>query len=261
MLGCLATLAHGVWVPVEALLYGLQHILMLPARDSSFLASAAALFDSAAQTSVGPVTEQNQPILLVCVVVDELLSGRTNVNVLLSHIAEVLLAEAPLCLNAGGYRFGKRHGDAGLVASEDLPATEVAAIGNRFEFLDAERRLRLASDVCELCSIRTIIRYCMRDNQVMFRIDRNLHVVADHARAASAGRHRAAVWISERDLLVGGCQHQLLLQMRRLRRQLFRWLLQVGRVEVRKIARHAFLQLGAASFHLPAREVLVAGID
>src|SRR6516162_3064095 len=124
MLGCLATLAHGVRVPVEALLYGLQHILILPARDSSLLASGAALFDSAAQTSVGPVTEQNQPILLVCVVVDELLSGRTNVNVLLSHIAEVLLAEAPLCLNAGGYRLGKRHGDAGLVASEDFPAAE-----------------------------------------------------------------------------------------------------------------------------------------
>src|SRR5271170_5757921 len=49
--------------------------------------------------------------------------------------------------------------------------------------------------------------------------------------------------------------------MRRLRRQLFRWLLQVGRVELRKIARHALLQLGAAPFYLPAREVLVAGID
>ena len=56
-------------------------------------------------------------------------------------------------------RRGERHGDVGLVASEDFPAAEVAAIGNRFEFLGAERRLRLASDVCELCSIRAIIRY------------------------------------------------------------------------------------------------------
>src|SRR5580658_6555191 len=46
-----------------------------------------------------------------------------------------------------------------------------------------------------------------------------------------------------------------------LRRQLFRWLLQVGRVELRKIARYALLQLGTAPLHLSAREVLVAGID
>src|SRR6516165_1461072 len=49
--------------------------------------------------------------------------------------------------------------------------------------------------------------------------------------------------------------------MRCLRRQLFRWFLQVGRVELRKIASYALFQLGAASLHLPAREVLVAGID
>src|SRR5262249_45297501 len=49
--------------------------------------------------------------------------------------------------------------------------------------------------------------------------------------------------------------------MRRLRRQLFGWSLPISRIELRKIALHALLQLGAASLHLPAREVLVAGID
>ncbi len=44
-------------------------------------------------------------------------------------------------------------------------------------------------------------------------------------------------------------------------RQLVRWFLKVGGVELRKIARHTLLQLCAASLHLPAREVLVAGID
>jgi hypothetical protein len=101
MLGCLATLAHCDRVPVEALLYGLEHILMLPARDSSLLASGAALFDSSALTSVGPVTEQNRPILLLCVVVGASLRQDKR-NVFLSHVAEVLLAEAPLCLNARG---------------------------------------------------------------------------------------------------------------------------------------------------------------
>jgi hypothetical protein len=59
MLGRLATLAHRVRVLVEPLLYGLQHMLMLPARDPSVLAGGAALFDRAALTGVGPVTAQN----------------------------------------------------------------------------------------------------------------------------------------------------------------------------------------------------------
>ncbi len=54
---------------------------------------------------------------------------------------------------------------------------------------------------------------------------------------------------------------QLLVQVRRFCRQLFRWLLQVGRVELRKIARHALFQLGAASLHFPTGEVLIAVID
>src|SRR5215471_20855900 len=49
--------------------------------------------------------------------------------------------------------------------------------------------------------------------------------------------------------------------MRRLRRQFFRWLLPISRIELRKIPRHALLQLGAAALHLATREVLVAGIN
>ena len=52
-------LAHSVWVLIEALLYGLQHVLMLPARDPPLLASGAALFNSAALTGVGPVAVQD----------------------------------------------------------------------------------------------------------------------------------------------------------------------------------------------------------
>src|SRR5262245_14843745 len=47
MFGRLATLAHGLRVLIEALLYGLQDVFMLPACNPSLLASGAALFDSA----------------------------------------------------------------------------------------------------------------------------------------------------------------------------------------------------------------------
>ena len=42
MLGCLATLAHRVRVLIEALLHGLEQVLMLPSRDSSLLTCRAA---------------------------------------------------------------------------------------------------------------------------------------------------------------------------------------------------------------------------
>ena len=49
--------------------------------------------------------------------------------------------------------------------------------------------------------------------------------------------------------------------MCRLGCQLFGRLLPVSGVELRKIARHALLQLRAAPLHLVTREVLVAGVD
>ena len=54
---------------------------------------------------------------------------------------------------------------------------------------------------------------------------------------------------------------QLLLQMLGFCRQLLGWLLPVGSVELRQIARHAPLQLEAASLHFVTREVLVTGVD
>jgi hypothetical protein len=50
MFGRLATLAHGLRVLVEALLYGLQDVFVLPACNPSLLASGATLFDGTALT-------------------------------------------------------------------------------------------------------------------------------------------------------------------------------------------------------------------
>jgi hypothetical protein len=37
MLDCLATLAHGLWVCIKALLHSLEQMLMLPSRDPPLL--------------------------------------------------------------------------------------------------------------------------------------------------------------------------------------------------------------------------------
>jgi hypothetical protein len=47
----------------------------------------------------------------------------------------------------------------------------------------------------------------MRDDQMVRRIDDRLHIVADHAGAAPAGRHRAGIRIGEGDLPIGRGQH------------------------------------------------------
>src|ERR1700755_2822070 len=67
----------------------------------------------------------------------------------------------------------------------------------------------------------------------MLGLDCDLHIVADDARAATAGCHRAAVGIGQGYLLVG------------------------RRVKLAQIASDALLQLSAASLHLRPREVLV----
>src|SRR5208282_986889 len=153
MFGRLATLAHGLRVPVEALLYGLKYMFMLPAGNASLRAGGAAFLERTMATCIRPVAPQFLPVLFVRVIVFQLFAGRTAIHILVAEIDEVLLAKTTLCLNARRHRFGKCHGNAGLVTCKDFLAAVVAPIGNGLEFVNAEDFLRLASDVCELRSI------------------------------------------------------------------------------------------------------------
>jgi hypothetical protein len=117
----------------------------------------------------------------------------------------------------------------------------------------------------------------MGNDQVMIGIHSDLHVVADDARAAAAGCHRAAVGIGQRYLLVGRGKHlllvdgklahlllhlcQLLVEPCHLRSQCLRRLLPVSRVKLAQIARDALFELGTPSLHLRSCEVPVAIVD
>src|SRR5674476_496276 len=98
MLNRLAPLAHLFRMFVEPALHRLKNVFVLPSGDPSLLAGGAVMLDGAALPGIGPIAAQDQSVFLGRVVVGELLAGRTHVNVLLSHIAEVLLAEAPFRL-------------------------------------------------------------------------------------------------------------------------------------------------------------------
>ena len=66
-------------------------------------------------TRIRPIAPQLLPVLLVRVIVLQLFASWTAIHILIAEIDKVLLAEATLCLNARGHRFGKCHGNAGLV--------------------------------------------------------------------------------------------------------------------------------------------------
>src|SRR6201981_1584868 len=80
MLDRFATLAHLFRVLVEPALHGFENMLMLPARDPSFLAGGAAVLDGAALAGIGPVAAQNQPVFLVRVVIGETFTSRADVR-------------------------------------------------------------------------------------------------------------------------------------------------------------------------------------
>src|ERR1700692_1114078 len=80
-------------------------------------------------TGGGPVATQDHAFVLGCKGIGELLACRTNVNVLIGHIAEVLLAEASFRLCVRGHRLWQRNRDASLLACQDLFAVEVTAVG------------------------------------------------------------------------------------------------------------------------------------
>src|SRR5712664_2821413 len=94
----LAPLAHLLRMLVEPTLHRLENVFMLPSGDPSLLGGGAAVLYGATLAGVGPVAAQDQSIFFVRVVIGEPFAGGTNVNVLLSHVAKVLLAEAPFRL-------------------------------------------------------------------------------------------------------------------------------------------------------------------
>src|SRR5271170_3464253 len=128
MLDRLAACTHRIRIFIEPRLHGFDNALVLPPRDAALRSFRALSLQCAGMARVGPVAAQDQSIFLVREVVGELLTGRADVNVLLSHVAEVLLAEAPFRLGARRLRLWQRDCDAGLFACKNLLAFEVAAI-------------------------------------------------------------------------------------------------------------------------------------
>src|ERR1700688_1317226 len=140
-------------------------------------------------TGGGPVATQYHAFVLGCKGIGELLACRTNVNVLISHIAEVLLSEASFGLCVRGHRLWQCNRDASLLARPNFFAAEVTAIGDSIELVDPQYRLGLVGHMGELRSVSPVVGYLMHDDQMMVGLDGNLDIIADDAGPAAAGRH------------------------------------------------------------------------
>ena len=181
MLNRLTPLAHFFRMLVEPPLNGLESLLMLPTRDPSLLAGGAAGFDGAALAGAGPVAMQNQPVFLVRVMMGEPFTGRTDVDIFLSHVAKVLLAKAAFGFCPRGHRFGQSDRDACLLARQNLGAVEIAAVRDDIEVLRLQRVFRPLGHAGELRTVIADVGHLMRDDQMMLGIDGYLNVVADDA--------------------------------------------------------------------------------
>lgn len=115
----------------------------------------------------------------------------------------------------------------------------------------------------------------MGDDEVARHVHHRLHVVADHARAAPAGGHRAGIRIGQRDLLVFGRTHLVSdrAQLAHLSPKLGDLGLQVlraarengsgfaiGPIELGKVVSDAVLELLRTRLELAFGEVLVPGV-
>src|SRR5439155_22833786 len=118
----LAASTHCIRISVQARLHSIDNILVLPPLAATLLSLRALSLQRAGAARVGPVVVQDQSLFLARAVVGDLFTGRTNVDVLPSHVAEILLAEAAFRLRLRSLGFWQRDHDASLIACEDLLA-------------------------------------------------------------------------------------------------------------------------------------------
>src|ERR1700687_689195 len=115
-------------------------------------------------TGGGPVATQDHAFVLCCKGIGELLACRTNVNVLISYMAEVVLAEASFRLCVRGHRLWQRNRDTSLLACPNLFAVEVTAVGDGIELGHAQYRLGLVGHMGELRSVSPVVGYLMHND-------------------------------------------------------------------------------------------------
>ena len=130
------------------------------------------------------------------------LTGRAKIAVAGWVVAELILAEQARPDRGTALRARHVRLDPGLLAGLDVLDLEIAPVGHDRDCLDPENLLCRFGGLRQQTHVHDLVGDLLLDDQLVLGIDRDLHVVA-HGNTR-VRRHRPAVGVGERDLVLAG---------------------------------------------------------
>jgi len=128
--------------------------------------------------------------------------GRADIGIALGVVSEFVLAEEALAHRRATLGLGNMRDAAGLLAGLDVLGLEVAAVGDDVDGLDPQNFAGRLGGLRQQAHVDDLVGHRLFDDQLVFRIDGDLDIVADvHFRVRG---HRPAVGIGQRDLIFAG---------------------------------------------------------
>lgn len=150
----------------------------------------------------GPVDSQIHVMLDSRESMDRPLTSRASIRVAFRYVDKVGLRKQTFFPGRRRERLGNIRADVIQIACPYLRPAEVTAVRNNLQLRSAHRVLRRYRHSAELSMIVADIGYFVFNDQMMFRINCCLDVVAHYAGASSTRCHRARVRIRHRQLPV-----------------------------------------------------------
>src|SRR6266404_8570176 len=113
-------------------------------------------------------------------------------------VAELIFTEQARSDRGTTLRTRHARVDPGLLTGLDVLDLEIAPIGHDRDPLHSENLFCRFGGLCQQTHIHNLVRDLLLDDQLVLRVDGDLHVVAH--RNMRMRRHRSAVGVGERDL-------------------------------------------------------------
>ena len=195
---------HGFGHRFKPALHGIEHRFVLPSPDALLLAGRAQRTGCAGTTGLLVEVDayelaalhSGEPFL-------ELFAGRAPIRVGLGLMNEHGLVPEATRLSRRSIRFGHHRDDASFDAGADLLALIISTIGKSDHLGSAGLGLCGLGHSKQMRAVMALVRHRVGDHYMVLGIDGRLDVVTDYAAMVASGRHRAGIWIGERDLLIG----------------------------------------------------------
>src|SRR3546814_214568 len=174
---------------------------MVPWPDATILSRGGFGFEYACPEHALPVAADLHFSLSGSAAVNQVLSSSTTIAVAIRVVDEVPPVEPASSPGGRGERLRNVGSDLRIFARQDLPAAEVATIGNDGDLVAADGGTRLLRPTRQLRPIAACRDHFVCDDQVMIGIDGYLNIVPDNAAASAV--HRSRIGIGQRYLCVG----------------------------------------------------------